>query len=255
MDGGGGRIGFAACRAVGFAAGRDAAAQYGADGRQKASADVIAEQLLELMLQEYQARYSDPRGVHIETVLSNLGALAGFGVQMGIREGLIVPGKVTEKDAFVEVAVKNGEKYYFGDFLNEPLFSLRPGKVSVFLIVGSAADELGAKTFPDLEKIAERYARVLGKDDFYRPDLPKDHMPRMMPIEALGYWSRTRDVLVEQGVEPLWWGWIYATAARTLMKRADGLIDPKLAVRIVMEAAVPMSKIEPGRVDGAYLQR
>src|SRR5436189_6433098 len=56
----------------------------------------VATDLIEMLFAELR----DSSGVHVETVLTTLGALAGFAGQMAIREGLIKTGKMPEDKAF-----------------------------------------------------------------------------------------------------------------------------------------------------------
>src|SRR5882672_11366290 len=60
--------------------------------------------------------------IHSETILAEIGALAGFSAQMSIRKSLIEPQQLDPDNILVEVVTKNGEKYYFSDFLNWILF-------------------------------------------------------------------------------------------------------------------------------------
>ncbi len=216
------------------------------------SQDDIHTLVLNFLIAEYSARYKDERGVHIETILSNLGALAGFGCQMAIREGLIKTGQITEQDAFITVETTDKQKYYFGDFLNEPLLSTKEGRISVWTLVGGAAQSLGSP-LPDINEIVGYYAGTVGSDAFFASRLPEKHRPKQLPIEALGYWSATRTMQIMYKVDTLFWGWTYAMAAQRLILQAKDIIDPGMAARIVMEAAIPMSKMDPDRVKGAYL--
>lgn len=80
-------------------------------------------------------------------------------------------------------------------------------------------------------------------------------MPRISPVESLGYWSSTRTLQILHRVEPLHWGWTYAIAAQRLIIQAKNILDPALGAKIVMEAAVPMSKFDPERVENAYFSK
>ncbi|QQG36542.1 MAG: hypothetical protein HYS17_01760 [Micavibrio aeruginosavorus] len=213
------------------------------------------EAVLNLLVQEYKARYPDDKGVHVETLLSLLGALAGFGCQMGIRETLIKTGKAQEKDLFVIVETKDGQKFYYGDFLNEPIFSTKQGRISVWSLVGGAAQSVGAKNLPDINVIAKYYAENIGDQKFFIPQLPQNHMPRILPAESLGYWSSTRNLQILYRVAPIHWGWTYAIAAQKLIIQSKDILDPALGAKIVMEAAVPMSKLNPERVENAYFSK
>src|SRR5262249_47710996 len=57
-----------------------------------------------------------------ETILTALGALAGFSAQMSIRKGMIEPQRMDPSAVLSEVITKNDERYYFSDLLNWIVF-------------------------------------------------------------------------------------------------------------------------------------
>jgi hypothetical protein len=67
-----------------------------------------------------------PRGVHSETALTMIGALAGFAAQHTIWETIVKTGKLPQNGvgaafndgAFVLVETNTSETFYFGDLLN-----------------------------------------------------------------------------------------------------------------------------------------
>ena len=68
-----------------------------------------------------EGQLSDPRGrIHVETLLSALGAMAGFGCQIAVREA-VKAGQLNPESALVEVTTNDGGTYYFGDQINQPL--------------------------------------------------------------------------------------------------------------------------------------
>jgi hypothetical protein len=199
-------------------------AQGGMAGTEKRFAsNEVARNILELLVGEI----SDASGIHAETVLATLGALAGFGVPMGIREDFIKSGKIAKEAAFTTVTTKDGSTYYFGDLLNEGLVASRPGNYSVWTLVGGAAQRLGAKSLPDLKDLFSHVSRSVGGKEFGVPRLP---------------------------LRNIQWSLILAFAAQLFMvNEAKDIIEPGLAARVVMEAAVPMSKEDPRRVHAAFI--
>src|SRR5919206_3476401 len=65
-------------------------------------AQKVSDDLVQMLLAELKHQ----NGVHAETLLVTLGALAGFSVQMSLRETLVKPGKVPEDKAFVIAKTK-----------------------------------------------------------------------------------------------------------------------------------------------------
>lgn len=195
-------------------------------------------------------RYSDANGIHLESVISALGATAGFGTQIAIREAFIKTGKISEKAAFVVITTKDGNRYYFGDLLNEGLLGDVPKKqISVWGLIAGGAQAAGATSLPDIQEIARHNAAVLGSAEFGVPRLPEGHVLKELPLEVLRQtWPSVRSILEKNQPDPRFWGWIPALAIQKILIHRKDSIDPFLAATIAMEAAIPMSKLDPETV-------
>lgn len=180
-----------------------------------------------------------------ETILTAIGALAGFAAQHGIWEAVVKPGKMAIQQAFVVVETRLGETYFFGDFLNNILATEKPQYLSVWRIISGAARAMGATELPDLVPIFKHSAETVGTAQFGLPNLPEGHTPAMLPRDALiRFWPQCLKLL-KVGADPMTCAIDVATAAEQLMLAMKDQIDPAMAARIVMEAAIPMSKIDP----------
>lgn len=242
----------------------------------KTDTDAAVDQIIQIVLLELGDNLKSDKTLqtNIETVLTTLGAITGFSCQMAGREALIETGKAKEKDLFIEVKTKNGKKFYFGDFINKPLVEAKP--VSVWIMVGGAAQKLGAKSLPDINAIFKHSAQTVGSDSFGVPLLPEEHKPYALPVELLNkYWNPIRNILALHTDNPLEWPFILGLATQKAMlivydedrtsinvgnNKEIALITsnniaPSLAAKIVMESAVPMSKIDPSMIHQAYLNR
>lgn len=219
-------------------------------GRDKGqSNEELQEAILELLLVEL----SSEKGVQIETLLTVIGAIAGFSTQMAIR-GYVDEGRISEKDAFVVLQTKNGETYYTGDLINEGLVEPKGNNFSVWSLVGAGPHTLG-KPLPDLIPIFKRVASSYGTPEFGVPELPARHMPNSVPEELLWkYWNLARNlhVLGQHSLSSM--PFVMGHLAQKVIVKNKDIIDPTLAARIVMEAAIPMSRISPDRVAYARLK-
>jgi hypothetical protein len=211
----------------------------------------IASDIVDMLFAELK----DSSGIHAETALATLGALAGFSGQMALREALIKAGKISEDKAFAVVKTENGDRYYFGDLLNEILYESKPGSFSIYGIVGAAAMALGARELPGVKGIASYVARTVGSDEFGIPRLPPNHMPKERPIALLDkYWNPVRNYLVVNVQSPSHWPLVAAQGAQKVIVMARGTLDPALAVKIVMESAISMARVDPAKVHFAYFR-
>lgn len=195
------------------------------------------------------ASYKDKSGVHIESALSALGALSGFALQSGIREEFVKKQGKPENKVFTIVEAKNGEKYYFGAIFDQPLYDTRPGKMSVWALVGGGALKAGVKTLPNINELAKSNAAAIGSKSYGKLTVQDKHQPRELPVEAIKkHWKMTKDLLDSTGSNPLVWGWQIALVAQDVIVSGKDVIEPGLAARIVMEPAISMSKIDPNTI-------
>jgi hypothetical protein len=189
----------------------------------------------------------DQRGIHCETLLTVIGALAGYAAQQALWEGMVKPGKLAIAQAFKVMETPSGATYFFGDTLDSLLVSLEPKHVSVWKIVAGGVLAAGGEHLPNVNELLRHSATTAGTSAFGLPRLPDDHLPSILPRAALErFWPDARMFLALS--EPLQWPLLLAHAAQKLMLAMKGSIAPDLAVKIVMEAAVPMSRVDPATV-------
>src|SRR5262245_7753412 len=98
----------------------------------------------------------DQRGVHVETLMTMVGALAGFSAQHAIRETVVKPGRMPETgdrdinaEAFVVVETKSGDKYYLGALLSSYLIPqnapLGPGQYTLWSFLAAGVKQSGGE--------------------------------------------------------------------------------------------------------------
>ena len=189
----------------------------------------------------------DQRGIHCETLLTAIGALAGYAAQQALWEGMVKPGKLAIAQAFKVVETPSGATYFFGDTLDSLLVSMEPKHVSVWKIVAGGVLAAGGDHLPTPNDLLRHSAATAGTSAFGLPRLPDDHLPSILPRAAVErFWPDARMLLALS--DPLQWPLLMAHAAQKLMLAMKGSIAPDLAVKIVMEAAVPMSRVDPTTV-------
>jgi hypothetical protein len=189
----------------------------------------------------------DQRGIHCETLLTVIGALSGYAAQQALWEGMVKPGKLAIAQAFKVVETPSGATYFFGDTLDSLLTSMEPKHVSVWKIVAGGVLASGGEHLPNVNELLRHSAATAGTSAFGLPRLPDDHLPSILPRAALErFWPGARLLLSLS--DPLQWPLLMAYAAQKLMLAMKGSIASDLAVKIVMEAAVPMSRVDPTTV-------
>ena len=139
------------------------------------------------------------RGIHTETLLTVIGALAGFAAQ---NAALNVAASGTSSSAtprsFAVVSTKPGEIFLYGDAINVFLFPESGSTLPLGAPIAGAAVNAGVKEvdLPNTGEIAAHVASVLGGAEFGKLRLRTGVEPQLQPLAALlRYWPKTRDVL------------------------------------------------------------
>jgi hypothetical protein len=172
---------------------------------------------------------------------------------MSIRKSLIEAQRLDPDSILVEVVTKNEEKYYFSDLLNWIVFeNVETPPYSIWAFVSAAVPGEYQPLMPDIADIVSNAARTIGTHRFGVPRLPPAHMPLKTPRAALDeHWRPIRDELVVSRRDPSAWPYDLASAAHWQMLTSQPTLPVALAASIVMEAAIPMSKVDPRTVPGA----
>jgi hypothetical protein len=195
--------------------------------------------------------------VHPETILTEIGALAGFAAQISIRRAVIERQGLDPDTVLVEVVTKNGERYYFSDLLNAILFENETAPpYCIWSYVTAAVPQESRMLLPDVSEIVSFAARTIGTRLYGVPRLPPSHMPHSPPRAALdAHWRLVQSELIASGRDPAEWPFDLAQAAQWQMYTSRDTLALPLAAAIVMEAAIPMSKIDPQTVLGALRRK
>ena len=185
----------------------------------------------------------DERGVHIESLLAILGALAGYACQFSVRERNLKYGAKSPVRGLTIAAGADGRQYYFGDALNLPLAEDR---YSVWSLTAGTVKQLG-KPLPDLTDIFKHAAATVGGAQFGIPRLPKGHGAGDLPINFLKiFWPKLLPIAQRFCDGPAELPIVFGLAIQHAILMGKDVIDPTLAGTIVMECAVPMSKVDLG---------
>lgn len=200
-------------------------------------AKVVSRELVRLVMMTMK----DGRGVHIESLLCAMGAMAGYACQAGIRAQAVAAGKPPNV-YFQIVEMKSGLHFYFGDTLNGPLAQDR---LSIWSLAAGVVSQQGVKALPKLQDMFSRVAKQVGEESFGRVDFPEGHNASDLPINYVKHLYPKFAPLVERLTgNPKHWSVAWGLAIQEVLKQSKGALDPALALNIVMQSAIPMSKVE-----------
>ena len=183
---------------------------------------------------------ADTQGVHLETLLCILGSLAGYSCQAGARSKFVDEKGFKEANIFVIVEGVDGKKYYFGDMINKLLIE---GRYSIWSLSAGAVGEKAAERF-DRKEIFQYVAQTVGSSAFGIPRITDEHRPKDMPYNYVTcLWKPLLPTVRAYCKDPEAWPILFGLAIQEALGFSKDQLDPFLALTIVMESAVPMSKV------------
>lgn len=191
-------------------------------------------------------------GVHAETLMVLIGCVAGHSATqaafaaMADRSG----------PALMSAQVADGATYYFGDGLNRFLVPEDPATPALWSFIIAAARQAGVPQaeLPDPGEFFAHATRTLGSPEYGVLRISDDHRPQWQPRETLdAFWPFARQFLAytdgpvpgNRALAVRYWPTVAAIVAQQLLTMTKDVLDPRLSLRIIMESAVTMSKVDP----------
>jgi len=213
-------------------------------------ANVLSSQPVVLLGDMYAAEYASLASVSATTrapaMLNALGACAGFAAQIAIWRELILPKNRNPGDFLVFVTAPSREVFFFGEAINQFLFSAGPDRLSFLSL--AAATLSNASELPDIAELLGHVTQSIGSDNFGRPRVPPSIDLPELPRTALARtWGKMAQIL--KSYRPAECPALLGATAYTIIDANRTLLAPPLAVKIVLEAAAPMSKLNPKTVE------
>lgn len=191
----------------------------------------------------------DERGVRIETALGVLGSLAGVSASFAMWHSLTNGRLRQELPEVMVVDMKSGGTFMFGDYINRRILEgerIGPHCLSIWHLAAGQALTLGGNTDLDIGELASRVAGQIGSEEFGQIDVPDLYHPGETPqAYAMALFPKFRPILARYGLDVADYFLPFGLAVQHTMTEGKAAIDPTLALRIVMECAVPASKIDP----------
>jgi hypothetical protein len=207
---------------------------------------------------------TDAKGIHVETLLTAAGAVAGVAAQNAFWiDNSLSPTTVPETGVagkLVVVRLKSGERLFFGDGINGYLAGGAGPAEKLFLwaFLQGAQVQLGSPPdkIPDVRKMFSRVSTVLGTDAFGVPDVPQNHHPRASAVHlAKLLWPHFKAIMAlapppgvataEDDIKEEDWPYVSFVVASQLMMFTRDHIPSDIAATLVMESAIVTSKLDP----------
>lgn len=195
------------------------------------------------LAQRMMAAMKTERGIHIESILGALGSLAGYACQASVRAQARARG-LDETAHFTRAECTDGKVYFFGDALNKPLYE---DQYSVWGLAAGGAEAAGCRDIQMPDEVFRHVASTVGWPEFGRPRLPEEHPMHDTPLNYLeAFWPQVFPMISRFCPDPAHWPLLFGLAIQDIMLQGKDVLDPCLALKIVTECAVPMSKVDRG---------
>ena len=186
------------------------------------------------------ATLQEDRGIHPASLLTCLGALAGYACQACVRKTASLPGVDASRYVLTPLDAGDGAMYVHGAALNQPLVD---SPLSVWSLVSRAVQKLGGP-LPDLDDIVSHSARTLGTSAFGVPRVPDEHRPRHPAIFYLTHiWPQILPIAQRFCSRPMQIPVLFGIALQRAIEQIQDELNPTLSASIAMECAVAMSKV------------
>ena len=180
------------------------------------------------------------KGVHIDSVVCALGALGGYACQASLRAQALTQG-LQETSFLMTVNTSNGDTFFFGDPLNKLLLE---SSYSLWSVVRGGVPQVQEQKLPDIHGIFEHVSRSIGNTDFGLPRFPEGHNAGDTPFNYVKVlWPSLLPTVKLFCPQPIEWPILFGVAIQQAMTAAAQVLPPEIALSIVMESAVPMSKV------------
>lgn len=167
----------------------------------------------EYVLYRIWATLQSREGLHAESLLTCLGALAGYACQ-----------------AYVRRAGTRAE------------LPLTASPLSVWALVRRSVQKLN-KPLPDIDEISAHVTRTLGTNEFGVPRVADEHRPNKLPIVYLmQLWPQILPIAQRFCRRPAQLPVLFGIALQRAIEHTTDRVNPTLAASIAMESAVAMSK-------------
>jgi hypothetical protein len=182
----------------------------------------------------------------VPSVLNAIGACAGFAAQFAVWRELILPRKRNPGDFLVYATTKSHDTFFLGDAINLFLFSTMPDRLSFLSLPTTALSNVSE--IPDISELVRHVSQTLGGKEFGRPRVPPSvELPELPQAALAKTWGKVRQIL--QNRRPAEWPALLGAAAFHIVNSNRNAMPPPIAIRILLEAAVPMSKLDPMTVE------
>jgi hypothetical protein len=215
------------------------------------------------LFNDLQAHLSGATGIHAETCLTAIGAIAGFSAQRALFARIEDNGDEALLKQMHMVRTQSGGEYFYGEPLNRMLVPMSEAESNQRLwslaVGGAVSAGLDIARLPELRGMFAHVATTLGREDEGLPSVGAKHHPHwparellrsLWPLALMCFSGRFPHAPQDYGLaSKVHWPVIAARVAGSLMPKMPPALDQRIALTILMEAAIYASKLKPSALD------
>ena len=160
--------------------------------------DVMRSQPVLLLRDTYAAEYASAPNASASSqasaILNAMGACAGFAAQIAVWRELVLAKNRNPGDFLVYATTTSHEVFFFGEAINQFLFSTAPDRLSFLSLAAGTLSN--ASQLPDIGELLGHVARSVGSDGFGRPRVaPSIDLPELPQTALARTWGKTAQIL------------------------------------------------------------
>ncbi len=184
--------------------------------------------------------FTDENGkINIHNVLLAASGLAGYSCQAVPLFKYVMKEKKDPRKIFKFVTAANGERFIFGDSINEYLLG---GAYSIYGYVAAAYKEICPEgDIPDVAPIVKKVAEGVG-DSEYMVCGEKSTAELRESFKLL--WEKVFDKITRYSPNPVEWPVLFGMALGKIIVSSKGVVEPEKVFDFVMETAICASKMD-----------
>jgi hypothetical protein len=203
---------------------------------QAENAKISARQVLDHLM----TTLTTDQGVHIESLVTALGALAGRACQFATLDGLSSKNPDYDGLSLLVVGGANGDQYYYGDAINRPLAE---SPQSVWALLASPVVHFGGE-LPDFGELFSHSAATVGGPQFGRPRYAEGTDAAETPREYVRLWNDLLPIVCRHSPGPQQWPLAYGYALQRLFAQVNAQLDLGVLARVAMDSAIATSRLK-----------
>lgn len=178
-------------------------------------------------------------GVHLESLVTALGALAGRACHLAAVDGISMANPAYANMALNVIGLRSGETLFAGDAINRPLAE---SQYSVWGLTAGKAQQMGF-ALPELAELFTNAAQTMGTPDYGRPRFAPDTNAGDTPQGYLRLWNDLTPTLQLLAPHPQQWPIAFGLAIQQAFDMTKGQFDLTVLTRVVMDSAIAISKL------------